>query len=73
MSDGLSVSPIPNITIPNIGVIADVLIHVNDAGKERATAVTAITTIVICAAIHAAIVSILFLIININGSSCYCM
>lgn len=43
-------SPMPNITTPNMGVMAFVLIHSNDAGTVRATADTASTISVICAA-----------------------
>lgn len=52
-SEGLRVSPMPNMTIPSMGVMADGLIHVKDCGMDRLMAVTASTTSVMCAAIHA--------------------
>ena len=64
-SAGRSVSPIPNITTPSIGVMAEVSIQVNEEGRKRATAVTSTTTRVMCAAIHAERVMILFFIVDI--------
>lgn len=43
----------PNITTPSIGVMAEVLIQLNEAGRKSATAVTSTTMRVMCAAIQA--------------------
>lgn len=53
-SEGFSVSPIPNITIPNKGVTIEVSIQMKLFGRKRATAVTTTTIIVMCEAIHLA-------------------
>ena len=57
-SEGVSVSP-----MPNIGVIDEVLIQANEEGKNNATIVTRTTTRVICAAIHAEKVMILCFVV----------
>lgn len=51
-SAGFSVSPIPNITIPKRGLIALVLIQMQDDGTKRASAETAKIMIVMCDEIH---------------------
>lgn len=61
-SDGRSVSPMPNITTPSIGVMAEVPIQANEEGRKSATTVTSTTIRVMCAAIHADKVKILFFI-----------
>lgn len=62
-SEGVSVSPMPNITTPNMGVMDEVLIQANEEGKNNATIVTRTTTRVICAAIHAEKVMILCFVV----------
>ena len=44
--------PIPNITIPKRGLIALVLIQMQDDGTKRASAETATMTMVMCVEIH---------------------
>ena len=53
----------PNITMPSIGVMAEVLIQLNEAGRKSATAVTNTTMRVMCAAIQAEIWMRLFFIV----------
>lgn len=48
----LSVNPMPNITTPSIGVMHEVLIQSNDLGKNRASAVTTTTKMVMLAAMN---------------------
>jgi len=45
-------------------VMAEVSIQVNEEGRKRATAVTSTTTRVMCAAIHAERVMILFFMVD---------
>lgn len=47
----------PNMTMPNIGVITEVSIPTNEEGTRSATALTTTTIRVMCAAIHAEVAS----------------
>ena len=51
-SDGFNVNPIPNITIPNKGLMALVLIQRLEEGTKRARAEIATMRMVMCDEIH---------------------
>ena len=63
-SDALKVSPIPNITTPNIGVMADVDAHRNDLGTNSEIAETATTMSAMLLAIKAANLYIYFIAVG---------